>query len=232
MTDVYDACCGTNPWVRPAIQPGPGCADAAWCIMPTNPCTFGPRNYADCDYIRITPDVKKTFVRMLNNRREQIQVNPARVAAYIEIRRKGCEPRLARYDAFQRTADGYVGFYWDPTFYELPPGFYVGDVFLDCVYCFSLQFVLPRCQTSVDSCYNETGPETCGEGECSMVPAIGDGVIGGLECITAPPVTDCGLPPPYFDSQDPVVPPEPGNCNLSCTPAFNIVADDLIGMNL
>lgn len=230
--NVYDACCGTNPWERPALQPGPGPADAAWCVPPTDPCTFGVRNYADCDYITLTPKIKKTFVRMLTSRNIPTFKDPTREEIYIEIRRKGCEPRLARYDAFQRTAEGYVGFYWDATFYDLPPGYYVGDVFINCVYCFSLQFILPRCETFVDSCYNEEGPELCGEGECSMLTTVGDGVVGGVECPVVPAASECGLPAPYFVTQDPVVPYPPASCQVPCASPFSIVADDLVGTSL
>jgi hypothetical protein len=222
------SCNSTNGWVAPLLLPGMD--DCAWCVTSCNPCDTVQRRYADCDYIDITPKVKKTFVRMLASYQNPIQVDPTRARIYIEIRRRGCPEQVACYDAFQRTADGYVGFYWDGNFTGADPGLYVGDVFVECNYCFSLHFRIPRCEIVVDSCYNEFAAEDCGEGECSMLETVGAGVVGGLECEVVPAPSECGLPAPYFETTDPVVPiPATDGCNLSCTPAFQIVGDDIVG---
>lgn len=218
-------------WVPPALQPGPG-NDQAWCVGATcNTCGPKHRRYAsECDYIDITASVKKTFIRMLMSQQDQHQYDPTRSRIYIEIKRRGCETIIACYDAFQRTADGHVGFYWDATFTEACEGLYVGDVYVDCRYCFSIKFRRPRCELIVDNCYNEYAAETCGMGECSMLEAVGDGVVGGLECESAPASTECGIAPPYFESVDPAAPEEAAQgCNLSCTPAFSIAGDDIVG---
>lgn len=223
-----DYCMPTNGWVQPALLPGMD--DCAWCITSCTPCHTRPRRYSGCDYIDITSKLKKTFIRMLASERNPTQVDPTNARIYIEIRRRGCPALVASYDAFQRTADGYVGFYWDSEFTGAPAGLYVGDVYIDCVYCFSLRFRIPRCQLVVDDCYNEYAAEDCGLGECSMLIAVGDGVVGGVECGTAPAATECGLPVPYFESTDPAVPIEATEgCNLSCVPAFSIAGDDIVG---
>jgi len=187
------------------------------------------RRYADCGYIEITPKVKKTFVRMLASVQNESQFIPTTERIYIEIKRRGCETPLVCYDAFQRTAEGFVGFYWDSLFTEACPGLYVGDVYVECNYCFSVLFRIPKCELVVDACYNEYAAETCGEGECSIVDAAGEGVVGGLECETAPDPSECGVAAPYFETFDPAIPETPDNCNLSCSPPFQIVGDDIVG---
>lgn len=222
------SCEGTNGWVAPALLPGMD--DCAWCVTSCNPCANVRRRYGDCDYIDIVPGVTKTFIRMLSSYQNPVQVDPRATRIYIEIKRAGCETSIACYDAFQRTADGFVGFYWDAQFTEAEPGLYVGDVYIDCNYCFSLRFRRPRCEIVVDSCYNEFAVETCGQGECSMLDTVGEGVVGGLECQVAPTPDECGLPAPYFETTDPPVPIEATQgCSLSCTPAFSIVGDDIVG---
>jgi hypothetical protein len=181
-------------------------------------------------YVDITPAVKKTFIRMLASAQNPAQIDPARMRVYMEIRRRGSENIIACYNAFQRTLDGYLGFYWDGTFTEACAGLYVGDVYVECEYCFSIRFRIRACSLVVDSTYNEMALEDCGLGECSMLEAVGDGVVGGLQCEVSPVATECGLPAPYFESMDPPVPIEATQgCNLSCTPAFHIAGDDIVG---
>lgn len=218
----------TNCWVPPVLLPGMD--DAAWCVTSCNPCEGPRRRYAECDYIDITPAVKKTFIRMLISQQQQDQLDPTHTKIRIEIKRRGSENLIACYHAFQRTADGYVGFYWDCLFTEACPGLYIGDVYIDCTYCFTLRFRIPKCELVADACYNEYALETCGLGECSMLETVGDGVVGGVECEVVPAPDECGLPPPYFETMDPAVPIEATQgCNLSCTPAFSIAGDDIVG---
>jgi hypothetical protein len=216
--------------VPPPLYPGAtDASNAAWCIPPCRSCGCLHRRYANNDYIEITPLVRKTFIRMLQSMAIPVQVNPARMFAYMEIRLRGCETLIARYETFQRTLDGYLGFYWDATFTGANPGLYVGDVYIDCCYCFSVKFRIPRCSIVVDSYYNEMAVEDCGYGECSMLVTVGEGVVGGLECEVVPPASECGLPAPYFETTDPAVQNPPENCNLSCSPPFMAVGDGIIG---
>lgn len=217
----------TNCYTPPLL---PGMDDAAWCITACDPCVGPRRRYAECDYIDITPAVKKTFIRMLVSQQQPNQMDPTRTRIRIEIKRRGSESIVACYTAFQRTADGYVGFYWDSEFTAACEGLYVGDVYIECDYCFSMRFRIPRCELVADACYNEYEAETCGMGECSMLITAGEGVIGGIECEVVPAADECGLPAPYFDTMDPVVAVEATQgCSLSCTPVFSIAGDDIIG---
>jgi hypothetical protein len=157
---MWTPCASTNGWVPPVLLPGMD--DCAWCVTNCNPCDTIQRRYADCDYIDITPKVKKTFVRMLASYQNPIQVDPTRTRIYIEIRRRGCPEQVACYDAYQRTADGYVGFYWDGNFTGADPGLYVGDVFVECNYCFSLHFRIPRCELIVIPVTTNSLPKIAG----------------------------------------------------------------------
>lgn len=222
-----NACEQITCFVPPLLQPGPT-SDADWCVPPCTSCGCRHRRYANKEYIQITPATRKTFIRMLSSASYPAQVDPARMHIYVEIRYRGCDTLIARYDAFQRTADGYLGFYWDSQFWDACPGLYVGDVYIECDYCFSMKLRIPRCSIVVDDFYNEAATEDCGLGECSMLVTIGEGVIGGIECET-PDASECGLPAPYFETVDPVVTDPPENCNLACQPVFQIAGDDIIG---
>lgn len=216
-----------NCFVPPLLQPGPT-SDAAWCVPYCGACCGRHRRYATKDYVEITPNVRKTFIRMLSSVYFPAQVDPTRMHIYIEIRLRGCETVIGCYNAFQRTADGFLGFYWDSEFNEACPGLYVGDVYIDCDYCFSVKFRIPRCSIIVDSFYNEMATETCGAGECSMLDTVGEGVVGGVACESVPS-SECGLPAPYFETTDPVVPEPLENCNLACQPPFHITGDGIVG---
>jgi hypothetical protein len=243
----------TDPWLPPPLYPGTG-GDAAWCTPAPAPCptacdvNASRRRYGSKDYIEINANVRKTFLRLMSNSYAPSHVLPNSLPVYIEIRKRGNEALVARYDAFQRTLDGDVGFYWDSLFNEAPPGLYVGDVVVDCCYCFSVLFRIRPCEMVVGSYHNELATESCGMGECSMLDTIGEGVIGGLQCEVAPEPSECGLPAPYFESTDPV--PNSPICELTCdsdlscepawrkppdelsdcsTPVFSVTGDVLIG---
>jgi hypothetical protein len=221
----------TDPWLPPPLYPGTG-GDEAWCIQSCPPCCDTlRRRYASKDYIEINSNVRKTFLRLMSNDVAPEQVNPKGIPIYIEIRKRGCATLIGAYSAFQRTLDGYVGFYWDALFNEAPPALYVGDVYIDCCYCFSVLFRIRACELVVDSHFNELATELCGMGECSMLDTIGEGVIGGLECEFAPESSECGLPAPYFETADPVpnspICELPCNTDLSCEPAWRKPPDEL-----
>lgn len=223
MSGCADTCC----FIPPLLNPGPT-SDCMWCITSCGTCGRMHRRYATKDYVEITPLVRKTFIRMLSSAQLPMQVDPARMHIYMEIRLRGCDTMIACYDAFQRTLDGYLGFYWDQQFLSANPGLYVGDVFVECNYCFSVRFRISRCSIVVDSFYNEMATEDCGQGECSMIVTVGEGVVGGTEC-PSPDPSECGLPAPYFETMDPVVEDPPNNCQLGCSPPFTVSGDDIIG---
>lgn len=212
----------TDPYLPPLLYPGQN-NDAQWCTPPGAPCPPPPcevnparRRYGSTEYVEINHTVRKTFLRLLSDTHSPVQVLPNALPIYIEIRRRGNEALIARYDAFQRTLDGYVGFYWDALFNEAAPGLYVGDVIVDCCYCFSMLFRIRPCEMVIGSYYHELATESCGMGECSMLATIGEGVIGGLECEMVPEPSECGLPAPYFETNDPV--PHNPTCTVTCSP--------------
>lgn len=126
---------------------------------------------------------------------------------YMEVRRKGREDLLATYNVWRRDANGDIGFYFDDDLFSQPPGYYFGDVFIDCEYCFTVQLRLPRCDAVVTGCYTVAAMETCGEGICSVIDPAGIGMVGGGECPLPAAVTDCGTIAPFFELFDPVVSP-------------------------
>lgn len=223
------SCEQINCFIPPPLQPGPT-TDSQWCVCCNSGCGKRHRRYASRQYIEINANVKKTFLRLLANTSNSAQVDPGRLNAYIEIRLLGCETLIACYNPFQRTKDGYLGFYWDEQFTDACPGLYVGDMYVDCNYCFSVKFRIRPCAMVVDSFYNEETAETCGLGDCQLLPTVGIGGVGGLECPEAPSASECGLPPPYFETTDPAVPEEATQtCNLNCAPVACVVGDDIVG---
>ena len=46
-----------------------------------------------------------------------------------------------------------VNVYFDDALFAQPSGYYYGDIFIDCVYCFTVNLRLPRCEAVVTDCY-------------------------------------------------------------------------------
>jgi len=160
------------------------------------------RNFAK-NWITIDTSVVKSFFKLgykLPCGEKQLLLNSS---ATIYIYRKGKEQEapLVTYNAFQIDDNGYVGFYWDDTFLAAESGYYVGDVYFCNEYCFSVNFIIPRCRTRVLDSYNEIEP--------SCLPACGTDAIGGVDC----PITvdACNLPAPdIFPTANPIS--EPASC--------------------
>lgn len=122
---------------------------------------------------------------------------------YMEVFRKGREDiPVATYNVWRRDANGAIGFYFDDTLFATP-GFYVGDVFINCVYCFSVQLRVPPCEAVVTDCYTVAALETCGSDICAFIEPAGYGIVGGGEC-GVPTNTVCGPVAPFFELYDPV----------------------------
>lgn len=151
----------------------------------------------------------------------QLSFNHDRV--YMEVFRKGREDiRVATYNVWRRDANGSLGFYFDESIFCLP-GFYVGDVFINCEYCFSVQLRVPVCAAVVTDCYTVAALETCGADICAFVEPAGYGTAGGGECGVPPTVTECGTIAPFFELYDPVgataAPCGPTGCCFTPDPA-------------
>jgi len=205
----------------------PALDESGWCGGNLAPDGCGkPRRYSGCDWIAISPDTAKVFVRMLQSVQNPRQFIPNRVPMQIKMYRQGINCLLATYDAWQRDANGYVAFYFDEALLGQPAGYYVGDVFFGCEYCYSLRFRLAPCEVIVDDCRVENTIETCGKAICAIYPAIGEGTIGGVDCALAPSGGPCDEPcgsavAPFFDDSN------PGDftfdpCQAGCDPAIPI----------
>jgi hypothetical protein len=189
-----------------------GCApcldDSGWCGSEIAPSSCKQRRYSGCDWIAISPGTAKVFVRMLQSHQNPSQFIPDQVPVQIKMYREGINCVIAEYPAWQRDSKGYVGFYFDDALLAQAAGYYVGDVFLGCDYCFSLKFRLAPCELIVDDCRVENQVETCGAEICAIYSAIGEGVVGGgPDCPASPPCSPCddtcGAVPPFFDDSNP-----------------------------
>lgn len=125
------------------------------------------RRFSGCGILDIDPSVVKTWFRVDSSAyvsAQQVLLNYT--CMRIELTRKGKEDVFASYDAFSTDNDGNVSFYWDDTFLARPPGFYLGDIFFNEVYCFTVRFRIRRCEAVITACQNEYEPSCrsgCGE---------------------------------------------------------------------
>ena len=142
---------------------------------------------------------------------------------YLELRRKGCEGTLiATYNVWRRDLYGNIGFFFDDTFFGQPAGYYIGDVYINCTYCFSVQLRLSGCDATVLDCYTEKALELCGGGECSVIQVIGAGAIGGTGCLVT---SDCGVVAPYFPLDNPIspLPVSSTNCQFTACAVGSVI---------
>jgi hypothetical protein len=182
--------------------------DTHWCGSNIAPMTGKQRRYSGCDWIELSPATAKVFVRMLQSQQNPVQFIPTHVPVQIKMYREGIDCAIAEYPAWQRDSKGYVGFYFDDAILGEAAGYYVGDIFFGCEYCFSLKFRLAPCEVIADDCRVENGVETCGAEICALYPAMGEGVIGGgVGCLLPPACSPCdntcGAVPPFFDDSNP-----------------------------
>lgn len=189
------------------------CCDCA--IIETDCPTFHRRFSPYCRMVDVStaaPQVYFSVAPSLRASLNRLTFNSDRV--YLELRRKGCENLLATYNAWRRDLYGNIGFYFDDTLFAQNPGFFIGDVYINCVYCFSVQLRFAGCEAVVMDCYTQPIMETCGKGECSVIQVIGVGSIGGFGCAVT---SDCGPIAPYFPLDNPATPPQVEQ-NQCCTP--------------
>lgn len=135
--------------------------------------------------------------------------------AYLELRKKGSEYLIATYNVWRRDLNGAIGFFFDANLFTQTPGYYIGDVYINCTYCFSVQLRLRPCSSVVLSCYTQPVLETCGVEDCGVIQVIGVGSIGGATCAAT---SNCGPIPPYFPLDNPVTPAQP-EINECCLPS-------------
>ncbi len=203
----YNQCTGVTPtW----FVLNDGCNNPLGCIPILTQCAPAHRRFSPyCNMIEVNPTTPQVYLRVAPSvQRDATSLTFSHSGVYLELRRKGMPALLATYTAWRRDANGYIGFYFDDALFAQPPGFFIGDVFIDCAYCFSVNLRLPRCQAVVTDCYVQPILENCGNGECAIQDAAGFGVVGGLQCDT-PVTSPCAGVAPYFPLDNPVVPVTP-----------------------
>ncbi len=221
--------CATNPWLNynqcSGVTPtwfivNDGCNNPCGCLPQSNVCNPIRRRFSPfCKLIDVTPAAPQVYLRIAPSPQTDSQAltfSYSRVT--LELRRKGCETMIASYPAWRRDGRGYIGFYFDDNLFNGPSGYYIGDVFIDCVYCFSVNFRKPMCEAFVTDCYVQPALDTCGTGECGVALAIGADVIGGTRCGLPVPANQCGPIAPYFQIDNP--PPPPPVCDTSSACCF------------
>ncbi len=206
--------------------------DGADCgCIPLVPCLpiLRRRFSPDCRCIDVGPTVPQVYYNVapsVQRNGHQLTFNNDR--SYMKVFRKGLEHiEIATYNVWRRDANGALGFYFDDVLFNQPTGFYVGDIYINCNYCMSVQLRLPPCETVVTSCYTVPIMEECGLGECSVIQVVGEGVIGDGPCALPPTVTSCGTIAPFFPLENPLAPPAPcpdTSCCVTIDPAGITIA--------
>lgn len=183
------------------------------CIEPTPPVPLFHRRFSGCPSLDVSPSAPQAYFRVAPSVKfDSSSFTFANMQAYMEVRRKGIETLIATYPAWRRDANGYVGFYFDDALWNSPPGFYVGDIFLNCQYCLSVRLRLPPCEAVITDCYAQPALETCGAAMCcGIIDMAGDGIVGGGSCAVIP------AGPPYFELTNPGPIPLP-DCVEVCYP--------------
>jgi hypothetical protein len=149
------------------------------------------RRFSGCDMHEIDASVVKTWFKLGASAADtqQLLVNSACVR--IELMRKGSEDVFASYDAFSTNTASEVSFYWDAEFLERPFGFYIGDIFINEHYCFSVQFRIRKCEAVALSCRNEV-ENACLPGCTDTIGASGMPIT----CVDEPCITQDALEAP------------------------------------
>lgn len=196
--------------------------DLSCCIQPVCSTPVLRRRFSPyCRIVDVTPQTPQVYFRVDSSLSSGVTLTFNYSRVYLELRRKGQETLIATYNAWRRDENGAIGFYFDDAFFEQCDGYYVGDVYIDCKYCFSVQLRLPPCEAAVVGCYVQPAMETCGREVCSLIDPVGLGIVGGWMCDIAP-ATNCGDIAPYFtlsDSGASVVScPIPSVCNFPSIP--------------
>jgi hypothetical protein len=113
----------------------------------------------------ITPATVKTWLKLSgsNMTRDLLVIGCDKFE--MQIVRKGKDNPFVVYPAFSKT-DHEVSFYWDDEFLAAAPGLYLGDVYVNDGYCFTVKFRIKKCDIAVVECRteNEAPCSPCEEG--------------------------------------------------------------------
>lgn len=214
----YNQCTGVSPaW----YLLNDGCNNPCGCLPQSSVCTPIRRKFSPfCKVIDVSSATPQVYLRVAPSVQLDSQaLTFAHSRVTLELRRKGCETMLASYPAWRRDGRGYIGFYFDNTLFSGPAGYYVGDVFIDCCYCFSVTLRKPKCEALVTDCYVQPAIDTCGNGECGLGNVIGMGPIGmlGESCSLPGETTACGPIAPYFPLDNPPAPTPVCSSSSACS---------------
>lgn len=218
--------CQTNPWLNynqcTGVTPqwfiaNDGCNNLYGCLPLAQPCPTIHRRFSPyCKMIDVTPSAPQVYLRVAPSpQSDSLALTFTQSRVQLQLRRKGCEDVIATYNAWRRDENGYIGFYFDDALFSGCSGFYIGDVFIDCQYCFSVNLRLPPCESFVTDCYVQPILETCAQGMCGVLVPAGFGVVGGLYCSPAQPESCCGTIAPFFPLTNP--PPPAPVCSTGST---------------
>lgn len=84
-------------------------------------------------YIEIDPKMTaKTYLKFSGSGCNAPQMLLNDNCVYIDIKRVGSDVVLARYNSYDIDVDGSISFYWDNCLFCVAPGYYTGEVFVDC----------------------------------------------------------------------------------------------------
>lgn len=140
------------------------------------------RRWTGCGVLDIDPSVAKTWFQLEDTSRVSAsQLVLGSACMQIDLSRKGTDEMFVAYKAFSTDVNNNVSFYWDDVFLQQPPGYYVGDVYFNDTYCFSMEFRIRRCEAVVVACMHEY--ETPCRKECDV---IGELSPTGGACPEAP----------------------------------------------
>lgn len=156
-------------------------ANLCGCVTRSAPVSR-KRRYSGCGILNIDASVVRSWFKLDTNALPSAQrLFLTCECVRIELLRKGKEVLIATYNAFSLSNDNEVGFYWDADFLLQPPGYYIGDIFINDNYCFTLEFRIRKCETVVVACRVDYEKPCATPGDA----AIGKNILGGI-------AGDCG----------------------------------------
>jgi hypothetical protein len=161
------------------------------------------RRFNYCPALEVNSGVVKSWIKPVSGYRTGNQfVDLACAQVTLEIRRKGKDELIETYNPFSVDNEKGLSFYWTPLFLAQAPGYYIGDILVNGVYCFSLNFRFRKCELAAVECFSEFErpcvvpcADTIGAAGCSTEVCTPQDVIGTESEPTDPcavEVEECG----------------------------------------
>lgn len=108
----------------------------------------------------------------------------------MKVRRKGSCSVITTEIPYKAKYDGSICFNWSNRFKSLPDGYYEGDVYINCVTCYTWAFHIRGCYVTLETDDTQTLPYQCGDDDCGHK----EHTCGGCGC--------CGTKPPIEPEVD------------------------------